>query len=218
MHTVAPDLVADLCGLSLGVLVAGVGLGGFLWLLGWKSHRFWVVLLTTVAAGIYGLQEAAAFKTPPLVAALLLAVAAGVLALALVRLLAFVLGGLTGLILLQAAAPNLDQPLVVFVLSGLVSLLLFRWFLMALTSVTGAVVLCYAGLALLHHQGALDAIAWSEQGPTTLFNWVWGLLALMGFFFQFLLDRRGARRQEDDAEEEGEGILFRIGRFYRRAG
>ena len=93
MQMVSPDLIADLCGLSLGLLLAGVVVGFVLWLFGWQSHRFWVVLLTTVAAGVYGLQEAAAFKTPPLVAALLLAVAAGILALALVRLLAFGAGG-----------------------------------------------------------------------------------------------------------------------------
>ncbi len=217
MHLVAPDLIADLCGLSLGLLLAGVVVGFVLWLFGWKSHRFWVVLLTTVAAGVYGLQEAAAFKTPPLVAALLLAVAAGILALALVRLLAFGVGGLTGLIVAQAAVPTLYQPLVVFIASGLVSLILFRWFLMALTSVTGAVLLSHVGLALLHHFGTLDAAIWAEQSGTLL-SWICLLAALMGFLFQFVLHRRANRRRDDDNEEEGGSVLFRIGRFYRRAG
>src|SRR5687767_5312172 len=99
MQVVTPDLVADLCQLSLGMLLAAGSMGVVLWLFGWRSHRFWVVLLTTVIAGVYGLQEATLLKAPPLVAALLLAVAAGVLALALVRLLAFGAGGLTGLII-----------------------------------------------------------------------------------------------------------------------
>lgn len=216
MHVVTPDLVADLCGLSLGVVLAGAGIGLVLWLFGWKSHRFWVVLFTTVAAGVYGLQEAATFKTPPLVAAILLAVAAGVLALALVRLLAFWAGGVSGLLIVQAAAPTLDQPLVVFVVSGLASLLMFRWFLMALTSFTGSVLVCCAGIALLNLYGALDAVAWSEQGATLL-NWICGLMALMGFLFQFVLDRRASRRLVE-VEGDDEGMFFRFSRFYRRAG
>lgn len=216
MHIVTPDLVAELCGLSLGLLLAAAGVGIILWLFGWRSHRFWVVLLTTVAAGVYGLQEGNAFRTPPLLAALLLAIAAGVLALALVRLLAFWAGGVSGLILMQAAAPSLDQPLAVFVVSGLVSLLLFRWFLMALTSFAGAVLMCYAGLGLLNWYGAFDAPAWTEQSAPLL-NWICGLTALMGFFIQFLLHRRASRVLIDD-EVEDEGILYRFSRFYRRAG
>jgi hypothetical protein len=216
MQMVSPELIADLCGLSLGLLLAGVVVGFVLWLFGWKSHRFWVVLLATIAAGVYGLQEAAVFKTPPLVAALLLAVAAGILALALLRLIAFGAGGLTGLIVVQAAAPSLDQPLIVFIVSGLVSLVLFRWFLMALTSVAGAVLLSHVGLALFHQSGTFDAAVWAEQSAA-LWSWVCLLAALFGFVFQFLMHRRAARRR-DDEEEEGGSVLFRIGRLYRRAG
>ncbi|MCI0683353.1 MAG: hypothetical protein L0Y71_14715 [Gemmataceae bacterium] len=217
MHMLTPDLVADLCGLSLGVVLAGGVIGLVLWLFGWKSHRFWVVLLTTVSAGVYGLHEAATLKTPPLVAGVLLAVAAGVLALALVRLLAFWAGGVAGLLIVQAAAPSLDQPLVVFIVSGLVSLLLFRWFLMVLTSFAGSVLVCCAGVALLNMYGALDAVAWAEQG-TTLLNWICGLMAALGFLWQFVLERRGSRRQIEEADDEDDGMLVRFSRLYRRAG
>src|ERR1051325_11358050 len=150
MQAVAPDLVADLCGLSLGPILVGGVVGVALWLFGWRSHRVWIALAATVAAGVYGLQQAEAFKTPPLVAAILLAVTAGVLALALVRLFAFAVGGTVGVIIVQAASPTLDLPLVVFLVSGLVSLVLYRWFLMAVTSFGGSVLLCYSGLAFLH--------------------------------------------------------------------
>lgn len=215
MQLVTPDLVADVCSLSLGVLVATAAIGIVLWLFGWRSHRFWIVLLTTVAAGLYGLQEGVAFRAPPLVAALLLAIAAGVLALALIRLLAFGAGGFSGLLLVHGAAPNLEQPLVVFVLSGLASLLLFRWFMMALSSGAGSLLVGGAILAIMNKYGTLDATAWTEQSMHLL-NWIWLLMALVGFLLQFLLDRR-ARRHADD-EDDSAGMVFPFSRFYRRAG
>src|SRR5207237_9828162 len=85
MQLVAPDILSDACGLSIGLVIAGVVLGLALWLFGWSCHRFWIVLITTVLAGVYGLYDAAAFRAQPLVAALLLALVGGLLALALVR-------------------------------------------------------------------------------------------------------------------------------------
>ena len=217
MQIITPDIVAELCGLSLGVILAGGVIGLFLWALGWWSHRFWIVLVTTVSAGVYGLQEAAALHSHPLAAALLLSLAAGILALHLVRLVAFTAGGFCGALLAHALAPGLEQPLAVFVICGLTSLALFRWFLMGMTSLLGATILVYAGLAFLNQRGALDAPTWSDQGATLL-NWICGLMAVLGFAFQFLFDRRGRSRADDDVEEDGGGVLLGLGRFYRRAG
>ena len=216
MEWVTPDIVAECCGLSLGVILTSAGIGLVLWLLGWWSHRFWIVLTTTVLAGVYGLHEAAALKTHPLVAGTLLAIAAGILALHLVRLAAFMAGGFVALVLVQAALPTFEQPLAVFIVAGLASLFLFRWFLMALTSLLGATLLCYSGLAILNHRGIFDAVAWIEQGAPML-NWVCGLMAIMGFAFQFLFDRRGRRRHHDEEGHE-DSTLFSFTRFYRRAG
>src|SRR5687767_10168086 len=138
MHLVAPDILADACGLSLGLAVTGLVVGLALWLFGWWAHRFWIVLATTLVAGVYGLYEAESLRAQPLIAAVALALAAGILALALVRLIAFLTGGFAGMLAIQAIAPNLDQPLICFVLFGLVGLLLFRWSFMALTSLVGA--------------------------------------------------------------------------------
>jgi hypothetical protein len=215
MEWLTSDIVAEFCGLSLGVILTSCGLGLVLWLLGWWSHRFWIVLVTTVLAGVYGLQEAAALKTHPLIAGTLLAVAAGVLALHLVRLAAFVVGGVTALVMVQASMPAFEQQLPVFIVAGLASLCLFRWFLMGLTSLLGATLLCYSGLALLNHRGVFDAVAWMEQGAPMI-NWLCGLMALMGFAFQFLFDRRGRRSHDEDGEEPA--TLFSFARFYRRAG
>jgi hypothetical protein len=188
MYLIAPDILADACGLSVGQIWLIVPAGLVLWLLGWRSHRFWVVLFTTVIAGVYGLVAGADYQAPPLVAAVLLALSAGVLALALVRLFAFAAGGLAGVLLVHAAYPALHQPLITFLVCGLVSLLLFRLCAMALTSLGGALLLTSAALMLLNHYALLDAATYCEQSATLL-NWVVSLLAFGGFVIQFALDR-----------------------------
>jgi hypothetical protein len=188
MSLIAPDILADACSLSLGPMLALVPIGLALWLLGWWSHRFWVVLVATVLAGVYGLSLAPGFTASGLATAVLLALSAGVLALALVRLVAFVAGGLTGLLLVQAAYPSFNQPLVAFVVSGLACLALFRPCMMALTSLAGSLLLVCAALMLGHHYAMLDAPAWCAQSAG-LVNGVTAMLALLGLVVQFLLDR-----------------------------
>src|SRR4051794_17622857 len=101
MQLVIPEILADARNLSMGFVIGGLVTGVFLWLFGWWSHRFWVVLTTTVLAGIYGLYEGPAFRAQPIAAALMLSLAAGLLALSLVRVLAFLAGGMAGLWAMQ---------------------------------------------------------------------------------------------------------------------
>src|SRR3954447_15090154 len=68
MQLVTTELLGDLCGLSPGPLAVAGLVGLTLWLLGWWTHRFWVVLVATVAAGVYGLYEGSALQSQPLVA------------------------------------------------------------------------------------------------------------------------------------------------------
>ena len=203
MYLPAPDILADACGLSLGLILLTVPAGIVLWLLGWWSHRFWVVLFTTVLAGVAGLHYAGDFHAPPLVAAVLLALSAGVLALALVRLMAFVAGGLAGVLLVQAAYPALHQPLLVFLICGLVTIFLFRLCTMALTSLAGTLLLAGAALMLLHHYALVDAPSYCEQSRVLL-NWIGGLLAFAGFVAQFALDRYVFRRKAKSKSWVGE--------------
>ena len=119
MELLAPDIVAEVKTLSVGLCAGGLVVGLALWLFGWWSHRFWVVLTITLLAGVYGLYEAPAWRVQPLLSAILLALAAGMLALALTRLLAFAAGGFTAVLGLQALVPTLDQPLICFLAGGL---------------------------------------------------------------------------------------------------
>src|SRR5262245_40861992 len=83
MEVVAPDIVAEVNTLSIGLCAAGLVVGLALWLFGWWSHRFWVVLTITLLAGVYGLYEAPTWRVQPLLTAVLLALAAGLVGLAL---------------------------------------------------------------------------------------------------------------------------------------
>jgi hypothetical protein len=215
MVVIASDILADLCGLSLGLIIALMPIGLMLWLFGWWSHRFWIVLMTTVLAGIVGLVEATSWHAQPIIVAVLLAIAAGVLALALVRVVTFAVGGLAGIYLVQFAFPSLNQQAICFLLSGLLCLLLFRWFFMMLTSFMGAVCLAYGILSLMNYQETLDAVCWSDEN-STLLNITCGVAMLLGFVCQLLFDRWRARRLREREEEESDdglfsGILARVG-------
>src|SRR5439155_5133122 len=101
MHLIAPDILEAAQGLSVPTCGVGLAAGAFVWLLGGWGRRFWIVLLTTLVAGVYGLSMGEGFGVQPLVSALLLAVAAGMLALALARLGAFLSGGVAACILAE---------------------------------------------------------------------------------------------------------------------
>jgi hypothetical protein len=210
MQIIATDILADLCGLSLGLIVLVIPVGLLLWLLGWWSHRFWIVLATTVLAGVIGLNEATTWRAQPIVVAVLLAIAAGVLALALIRVIAFISGGIAGLSLLQMIYPTLNQPVIIFLVCGLLSLLLFRWCFMILTSLLGASLLVYATLALVHYYEFIDVVTWSEENSLML-NSACGIITFIGFVCQFLLNRGQKKRAHSDEEGPFASILGSVG-------
>lgn len=195
MQLVDRAILTEMCGLSFGVVLVGMLIGVALWLFGWWGHRFWVVLAATVGAGVYGLCQGETYKTHPLAAGVLFALAGGMLALALVRVFAFLAGGYLGLSIAQWLAPSFEQQVVPFLLCGLVGLLLFRPSIMLLTSLAGSMALAHGGLALVHRQGSLDAPAWLDQG-TTLANWIIAVMTLVGFVFQYVHDRRSGAKKE----------------------
>jgi MFS family permease len=212
MHLISPDILTEARSLSFGLLAVGVGVGCLLWLLGWWGHRFWIVLIATVGAGVFGLSAGPDYGLQPVVAGLLLAVSAGVLALTLVRLVAYAAGGIAAWMLVHALAPLWDQPLLCFLAGGLVGLLLFRFWTMALTSFVGTLFLVYSGLCLGDKFDQLDGVAWAtDQGR--LLNWLCGVVALAGFVVQFFLERGRLRRLHES--ESGEEEHDRSSRYAR---
>ena len=203
MQIIAPDIVGDVRGLSAALQITGLIAGLSLWALGWRNHRFWVVLVITVSAGTYGLAEAAALHAQPLVAAVLLAVAAGVLALSLIRLIAFAAGGFFCLVAIQAVAPRWDQPVVAFLLGGLLGHFMFRFWMMVLTSWCGTLLMTYTIFGLADRMGKLDSVAWTEK-RSTLLNWVCGAVAVLGLVCQVIVEWKfGAKSDPKKAKNGG---------------
>lgn len=231
MQFIAPEILELARGLSLPLTVAGLVLGFLLWLTGWWAHRFWIVLAATLTAGLFGLAKGPVLRIQPLLAGLLLAVAAGVLALALVRVVAFAAGGIACWLAIQALAPvSWHEPLVCFLAGGLVGLLLFHWWTMALTSFAASVVMAVFGLLLADSLGKVDAVAVATQ-QRVLLNWTCGVVSLIGFGIQYVLERRRMKKKpsREDMEElyqekrrklyEDKSHFWSLGRrSYRRAG
>jgi hypothetical protein len=146
------------------------------------------VLTITLVGGVYGLNEAASLRAQPVVAGILLALGAGLLALALARLFAFAAAGLAALLAVQALVPTWDQPLVSFMTGGLLGVLLFRLWVMVLTSLAGSLLLTYSTLCLAERLAKLDAAAFAEK-RTVLLNWICGGVITLGLGLQLWLNR-----------------------------
>jgi len=195
MYLLAPEILQDTRDLSPLISLGGLAVGGFLWALGGWGFRFWLVLVTTVAAGILGLYYGPDFGMQPLVAGLLLAVSAGALALSLVRLVLFLAVGFASLWLATVLAPGWKEGIACFLARGLVGGLLFRFWITVLTSFMGTLLVGYSLLSLVARFGWLDAVDFTtRQAP--LLNWACAAATVLGVLVQLLLQRRPARAAE----------------------
>jgi hypothetical protein len=183
MQIIAPDILAEGRGLSPSVLVAGIVVGWLLWLFGWRWHRFWTVVGVTIAGGIYGLSSGMAGNGHVLALGLLLAVSAGLLAMELARLLAFVAGGTTVWWAAGALFPKAQELWVCFLAGGLAGILFYRLWLMTLTSFIGTLIAGHSLLSLLESFTKIDVVTWSNRNPVALSVGV-GVLTIMGLAAQ----------------------------------
>lgn len=203
MPLLAPDILSEGRGLSLAVSTTGLFVGLLLWVFGWRCHRFWIVLAATVSAGVWGMACCPVQGAQPLVVGLLVAVAAGALALSLVHAVIFAAGGVALWMLMYALTPTWADPVVCVVAGGLTALVLMRFWTMLLTSFAGALLIGYSALLLLDRLNKLDASAWAEKHAAVL-NWSVVGVALVGWVIQFLMEMRRLRkaRERDAAAKE----------------
>lgn len=158
MQLILPDVLTAARGLSIGATAFLLLVGICLWSLGWRWHRFWVVFGITLGAGIFGLQAGQASGGQVLLIGVLLAVTAGMLALELARILAFVTGGTAGWVAAQAVFPQAQELWAVFLSGGLLGVVLYQFWTMLTTSLAGAVVAGHAGLLLAEPFAGFDAV------------------------------------------------------------
>jgi hypothetical protein len=204
MQFLAPDILVEVRQLPLLLNATAVSVGLLLWLFGARTHRFWLALVLTLSAGLAGLTYGREYSVQPLVAGLLLAVAAGALALSLIRLLLFIAGGVAGLAVVQAVSPGWPgwvDPLVTFLCGGLLGIILYRLWILALGGLCGTLLMCYGTLGLIDRLGRFDSAAWAARNGALL-NWGVAALAVTGMLAQFLLDRRRRLAAKKAAEEK----------------
>src|SRR5437870_4163413 len=162
MQLIAPDILAEAHGLTVAMTGTVCALGIALWLFGWRWHRFWVVAGITLGAGLLGLTAGrAGGGTQVMAIGILLAVAAGMMALELAKVIAFLAGGIGAWLAVQWVLPQAQELWAVFLCGGLLGLLLYRLWTMMLTSLIGTLLAAHAMFVLLEQAGGLDAAAWT---------------------------------------------------------
>jgi hypothetical protein len=198
---VDPWTLEELTKLSWSLCASLFVLGFVLFLLGGYGHRFWLVLGTTLAAGILGLQYGEQFGMQRLVAGLLVGLSAGMLALALMRIAIFLgVGALTWFIACKVA-PGMNEQLACFLAGGLAGVVLFRFWVMVLTSLLGTVLMTYSGLLLVGRFAGVDVVGLAQRNGQLL-NWAILGVALLGLVFQSLLLRSGSGGAERGGKRE----------------
>lgn len=168
MQLIAPDILAESRGLSMAMLGTFGVLGVALWLFGWRWHRFWVVAGITLAAGLIGLNAARPGGVQVIAVGILLAVAAGMMALELAKVVAFIAGGIGAWLAVQWVLPQAQELWAVFLSGGLLGLLLYRVWTMLLTSLMGTLLAGHAALLLLEPAFKFDAVVWASANQPAL--------------------------------------------------
>ena len=178
MQLIAPDILTEARGMT-GAMAGTVCVLGFaLWLFGWRWHRFWIVAGITLAAGLIGLNAGRTSGTQVMAVGILLAVAAGLLALELAKVLAFVAGGCGAWLAVQWVLPQAQELWAVFLCGGLFGLLLYRLWTMLLTSLIGTLLAGHAGMLLLEQIFRFDSVAWASRHVPALNGGVVGVVVL----------------------------------------
>ena len=200
MHMIAGEIVSAGRGLSPTLAIIGIVLGGLLWLCGWRWHRFWVVITVTVAGGLYGLQSGRDSDSHLIAMGVLVALSAGMMALELARVLAFIGAGTAMWMLAGLLFPQGRELWVAFMLGGLIGILLYRFWTMLLTSFLGIEISWHAFLILADSQNWFDGENYADR-YTKVFNGAVIAAAACGIVAQSWLERWYHRRKKKKKQE-----------------
>jgi len=200
MMLLNPDVLTEAKGLSVGASGFFLFVGFLLWACGWRWHRFWVVFGITVAAGMFGLTAGRSAGTQVLVVGVLLAVSAGMLAIELARIGAFLGGGTAAWLAAANVVPQAQELWAVFLCGGLLGIALYKLWTMLATSLIGTLIFAHALLLMLEQLQKFPAAKWVTMNASAVNGFVIGLM-ILGVIAQM---KTGATKLEDEAEEEHE--------------
>ncbi len=163
-----PDVIAETRGLSIGASGFLLFVGFLLWAFGWRWHRFWVVFAITLTAGILGLSAGQNAGVQILVVGVLSALAAGMLALEIARILAFVTGGVAAWVAATMIVPGAQELWAVFLCGGLIGVVLYKLWTMIAMSLLGILVCWHTLLAMSEGLLSMDAPKWAAENASAL--------------------------------------------------
>jgi len=207
MHVISPDVLTQAHGLSPLFCSFGIATGLMLWLTGWHWHRFWVVLTVTVVGGLIGLQAGKASGGQVLAMGVLLALAAGILALELARLIVFLGAGFAVWLAAGAIFPSGQELWVAFLAGGLMGVFLYRFWTMVLTSYAGTLLGGHALMCLCEKLFSFHAAGFAAVNSAML-NGIVIAATLLGLAAQSLLERLYSRfnnwrkKRQDDRKKQ----------------
>lgn len=203
MQVLSPDVLADVLDLPMAALLVIMGVGAGLALTGWRWHRFWLTISVSLICGMVGLRQAQAWGIQqPILAGVLLSAAGGCLALSLARVALFLAYGLATWYAMKRLAPPYAIPAICICLGGIFSVLFYRFCVVLLTSVTGSVLLSYAGLAYAQQQNWFPMQTWLKE-QTLAAHGALAVLCVITLMLQLYFWRRTVRKKapEYSAEE-----------------
>ena len=216
MEIISSKLVAEASELPSVVLALTEAFGPLMWVLGWRIHRALFVAASTLIGGMYGLAHGPALGLYPVVAAGLLSLSAGGLALAVLRIGVFVVfGALLELATRATIANHLDDESQIwlrgaaFLVGGLLSLACYRFLVIALMSFGGAFLLLLGGMAFAVRHGEFDTIALASDHSRVV-TAVWVGLGLLGIVGQYVLERNHARHKRDRSRDPAVDLLRKL--------
>lgn len=210
MQIVSSQVVTEASELPSVVLILTAAIGPLFWVLGWRIHRGLVVAASTFVGGMYGLAYGASFGLYPAVAAGLMCLSAGGLAMSAMRIGVFVIfGALLELAVRATIASHMDEQsqawlrVSSFFVGGLLSLVCYRFLVIAFTSLLGAYLLLVGGMAFTLRHEEFDTAALAAERPV-LVAAIWIGLGIAGICGQYLLEKvrvKEKRRAGDAATE-----------------
>jgi hypothetical protein len=183
MQLIAPEILIEARGLSPGAGGFLLLVGFFLWLFGWRWHRFWVVFGMTLTAGLLGLSAGRAAGGQILAVGVLLALSAGMLALELARIVAFITGGTAAWVTSSALLPGTQELWVVFLCGGLLAIALYRLWTMLATSFLGLLICWHVLLVMAEQFAKIDSPKLAAEQAMAI-NGALVLATLLGVYVQ----------------------------------